>query len=133
MSLPSTYSPGTCNIGGAARRQRLLVALLSFLGAGGYAAFVAVSGAPTVLLLGLFVPFSLGIEYGLQASRSFCATLALQGRYDFRGDGGGSGSVEDPTARRRDREYALRLAVVGVVGGALLTGVLYGVAVLAGG
>lgn len=110
----------------------MLVALVAFLGAGGYAAFVTVSGAPTVLLLGLFVPFALGIEYGLQASRSFCATLALQGRYDFRGDGGGTGSVEDPTARQTDRRYALRLAVLGLLGGALLTGVVYAVALLAG-
>lgn len=133
MSAPSTYTPGTCNIGGAARRQRLLVALVAFLGAGGYAVFVAVSGAPTVLLLGLFVPFALGIEYGLQASRSFCATLAFRGRYDLRGEGGGTGSVEDPAARRDDQRYALRLAVLGLLGGALLTCVIYTVALLAGG
>jgi hypothetical protein len=132
MDTPSTYRPGTCNIGGAARRQRLLVALVAFLGAGGYAAFVTVSGAPTVLLPGLFVPFALGIEYGLQARRSFCATLALQGRYDFRGEGGGTGSVGDPAARRDDRQYALRLAVLGLLGGAVLTGVAYGVVVLSG-
>jgi len=40
------------------------VALLSLLGAGGYATFVLVTGLPTVLLLGLFVPLSIGIDGG---------------------------------------------------------------------
>ena len=62
MSAPSVYRPGSCDIGPAARRQRRRVAAASFLGAGGYAASVVVSPLPTLLLLGLLVPFSLGIE-----------------------------------------------------------------------
>ncbi|WP_276261395.1 hypothetical protein [Haloglomus litoreum] len=139
MTVPSAYRPGACNIGRSARRQRGLVALVSLVGAGGYAAFVLVSDLPTLLLLGLFVPLSLGIEWGLQARRSFCVTLALQGRYDFREprtDGGetdqGQGTVPDEAARSEDRRYALQLTLIGLAAGALLTGLVYAGAVLLG-
>jgi hypothetical protein len=139
VTVPSAYRPGACNIGRAARRQRGLVALVSLLGGGGYAAFVLVSDLPTLLLLGLFVPLSLGIEWGLQARRSFCVTLALQGRYDFherRSDGGaersGRGEVPDAAARSQDRQYALQLTLIGLGGGAVATALVYGAAVLLG-
>ncbi|MFB6206052.1 MAG: hypothetical protein ABEJ05_05950 [Haloglomus sp.] len=139
MTVPSTYRPGACNIGSAARRERRRVALLCFVGAVGYAAFVLVTSAPTILLLGLFVPLSLGIEWSLQARRSFCVALALQGGYDFREtatDGGSAvderGSVEDRGARSEDRRYALRLTLLGIAGGAVLTSAVYAVAVALG-
>jgi len=90
------------------------VALLSLLGAGGYATFVLVTGLPTVLLLGLFVPLSIGIEWRLQARRSFRVTLALQGRYDFRGDesGGGHGTVGDPGALRQSVDSLVGVGLV---------------------
>lgn len=132
--VPSAYRPGACNIGRTARRERGVVALVSFLGAVGYATFVLVSDFPTVLLLGLFVPLSLAIEWGLQARRSFCVTLALLGRYDFReaATDGGHGTVEPRAAREQDRTYALRLTVIGLGAGAALTGLVYAGAVLAG-
>jgi hypothetical protein len=131
MNVPSAYRPGACNIGSDARRERRRVAAVALFGAIGYATFVLVTPAPRFLLLGLFVPLSLGVEWWLQARRSFCATLALQGRYDFRGDGG-TGAVEDETARREDRRYAVRLTVVGLAAGAVLTGLIYAGAVAAG-
>jgi len=134
VTAPSAYRPGVCNIGPAARRERGLVALVSFAGAIGYAAFVLVSNLPTLLLLGLFVPFSVAIEWGLQARRSFCVTLALQGRYDFRDTAtdGGTGMVEPSTAREQDRTYALHLTLLGLAAGAALTALVYAAAVLAG-
>jgi hypothetical protein len=134
VTVPSAYRPGVCNIGPAARRERGLVALVSFAGAVGYAAFVLVSDLPALLLLGLFVPFSVSVEWGLQARRSFCVTLALQGRYDFRDadTDGGTGMVEQSTAHEQDRKYALHLTLLGLAAGAALTGLVYGGAVLAG-
>jgi hypothetical protein len=134
VTVPSAYRPGACNIGPAARRERGLVALVSLTGAGGYAAFVLVSDLPTLLLLGLFVPLSVAIEWGLQARQSFCVTLALQGRYDFRGAAtdGDTGTVEPSTARAQDRTYALRLTLLGLAAGAALTALVYAAAVLAG-
>ena len=110
------------------------MALLSLLGAGGYATFVLVTGLPTVLLLGLFVPLSIGIEWRLQARRSFRVTLALQGRYDFRGDesGGGHRTVGDTGAREADREFALWLTLLGLVAGGAATAAIYGTAVARG-
>jgi hypothetical protein len=133
VTAPSAYRPGVCNIGPAARRERGLVALVSFAGAIGYAAFVLVSNLPTLLLLGLFVPFSVAIEWGLQARRSFCVTLAFQGRYDFRDTAtDGAGMVEPSTAREQDRKYALHLTLLGLAAGAALTALVYAAAVLAG-
>jgi hypothetical protein len=134
VTVPSAYRPGACNIGPAARRERGLVALVSFTGAVGYAAFILVSDFPTVLLLGLFVPLSLAIEWGLQARQSFCVTLAFQGRYDFRDTAtdGGTGMVEPSTAREQDRKYALHLTLIGIAAGATLTTLVYASAVLAG-
>lgn len=139
MTVPSAYRPGACNIGRAARRQRARVALVSLVGAVGYATLVLASDLPTLLLLGLFVPISLGIEWGLQARRSFCVTLALQGRYDFREtrtDGGatgqGRGAVPDGTARTEDRRQALWLTLVGLGAGAVVTALVYGAAVALG-
>jgi hypothetical protein len=135
MSTPSSYQPGVCNIGPAARRERGRVALVCLLAAGGYAAFVLVSPLPSLLLLGLFVPLSIGAEWGLQARRSFCVTLALRGRHDFRADGGeraDSGAVESAAARREDRRYAARLTLLGLGIGAVLTGLVYGGALALG-
>lgn len=111
------YRPGACNIGTRQRRQRYRLAGVALLGAAAYLALVGLSDAPTVLTLGTFVPFSLGVEWYLQGRRSFCATLGFAGRYAFEAS---EGSVTDSEAVRADRRYAFRLTLLGLLGGALL-------------
>lgn len=103
-SPPPDYEPGVCNIGSAERRRRYRYAGVCAVAAVAYAAAVLATSVPTALLLGLFVPLSLGTEFLLQARRSFCASLGFRGRFDLRGDGpasvatdGGSGGSSDRT------------------------------------
>lgn len=126
-SAESRYRPGACNIGGSERRRRYRYAAVAFGAAAAYLAAVLLADAPTVLLVGLFVPFSLGTEWALQARRSFCASLALSGRYSFEGD---EGTVADADAHRSDRNAGLVFAGVGLAVGTVATGVVYGAVVL---
>lgn len=155
----SGYRPGVCNIGGRERRRRYRYAGVCGLAAVAYAAAVLAWSGPTALLLGLFVPLSLGTEFLLQGRRSFCASLGFRGRFDLRdesesesvaadgsGPNGGSvqpvalpdgtsgavGRVPDPSALAADRRYALRLTVLGVLGGAAGALLAYGTAVVLG-
>ena len=145
---PPGYRPGVCNIGGHERRRRYRYAGVCALAAVAYAVAVLAWSAPTALLLGLFVPLSLGTEFLLQGRRSFCASLGLRGRFDLRdadresvasvaADGGRGGSpggseevgrVTDPSALAADRRYALRLTVLGVLGGAAGSALVYAAA-----
>ena len=153
---PPGYRPGVCNIGGRERRRRYQYAAVCGLAAVAYAAVVLAWSGPTALLLGLFVPLSLGVEFLLQARRSFCARLGFRGRFDLRdGDGNesvaadgsghadgdvrpvalpdevsGVGRVTDPSDRAADRRYALELTALGVLGGAVGTTLVYVAAVV---
>jgi hypothetical protein len=157
---PPDYEPGVCNIGSAERRRRYRYAGACAVAAVAYAAAVLATSVPTALLLGLFVPFSLGTEFLLQARRSFCASFGFRGRFDLRGDGSGSvatdggsggssdraveasasltepagsvGRVTDPDARAADRRHALRLTVLGVLGGGAGATLAYALAVALG-
>jgi hypothetical protein len=157
---PPDYEPGVCNIGSAERRRRYRYAGVCAVAAVAYAAAVLATSVPTALLLGLFVPLSLGTEFLLQARRSFCASLGFRGRFDLRGDGpasvatdGGSGGSSDrttggsaatagsvesvgrvtaPDARAADRRHALRLTVFGVLGGGAGATLAYALVVVLG-
>ena len=157
---PPDYEPGVCNIGSAERRCRYRYAGVCAVAAVAYAATVLATSVPTALLLGLFVPLSLGTEFLLQARRSFCASLGFRGRFDLRGDGPGSvatdggrgesgdrtiagaaatsgpaepaGRVTDPDARVADRRHALRLTVLGVLGGGAGATLAYALVVVLG-
>lgn len=119
----STYRPGACNIGTAERKRRyaLGVAGLAVAAAGTVAVFAGV--LPRELVPALFAPLAVGVEGVLQGSRSFCAVLAVLGRYSF-GDHE-AGRVEDPANRRADRTSAVRLTATSVVVAAVATAVVY--------
>ena len=122
MPTKSPYSAGTCNIGGRERRARYRYAGLALLAAAGYLAVVLPTELPSIPLVGLFVPFSVGAEWTLQARRSFCARLALAGEYAFDGQ---AGEVTDAEARRTDGNAAVVFAVADVAVGAVATAVIY--------
>lgn len=111
------------------RRQRYRLAAGSYIAAVAYAATILLADAPQFLLVGLVVPLSLGTEWLLQARRSFCAGLALSGRFKFEGR---LGRVPDGPARESDQRYSLRLFLVGLGTGVVTTSVVYvGVQLLA--
>ena len=99
---PPICRPGTCTIGPVTRRQCRRVAAVDSPG-------------------GPFVPFALDVERCPRARQSFPVTLALR-----RGTASGRGPVDSDVARRTDRQYAARLTLLGVLGGAALTAAVYG-------
>jgi hypothetical protein len=120
------YQPAQCNIGRRQRRQRAAYAGVSALGAAAFVVAYLVGAIPQLLRIGVFAPLSLAFEFTLQAYESFCVGLALLGKYDFSGEGE-TGGVTDPSNRRDDRLYALRITVVSVTLAALVTAVLVAV------
>lgn len=129
MSTPPAYQPARCNIGSTERRRRYRLATGAYVAALAYAATVVLSGAPAFLLVGLVVPLSLGTEWLLQARQSFCAGLALSGRFSFEGR---VGRVPNGPARESDRRYGFRLFLLGLGAGVGATALVYaGVQLLA--
>lgn len=120
----SGYEAGYCNIGRRQRRRRLTVSAGAFGVAVLYVLAYLVGSVPSPLLVAVFIPLSVGFEWGLQAYTSFCVRLALLNRYDFRGDGGESGTVTDRGARRADQWQAARITGAALALAAATTGVL---------
>lgn len=126
----SSYEPAVCNIGRPQRRRRLAYAGGGFGAAAAYLLGYAGGVVPGELLVGMFVPLAVGFEWGLQAYTAVCVRLALTGRYDFRGavpeesgdhdhqptgDGGRTGRVTDPEARRADQVEAAKITAAALV------------------
>ncbi|WP_181687298.1 hypothetical protein [Halorhabdus salina] len=120
----SGYQPGACNIGPVQRRRRATIAAIAFALALGWTVGTAVGLLPEPVFVGVFVPLSIGFEWGLQAYTAFCVRLALLDRYDFRGTGGEAKPVTEWTDRRADDLQAAKLAAAGVACGAASTALL---------
>ena len=122
-----SYRPAQCNIGRRGRWRRAAFAAVSALVAAAFVGAYLVGAIPRLLLIGVFAPLAVAIEFAVQAYESFCVSLALLGRYDFRGEDGESerGRVTDPANRRDDQLYALRISVVSVTLAAVVTAVLF--------
>ncbi|WP_254544549.1 hypothetical protein [Halomarina pelagica] len=124
------YDPGHCNIGRAERWRRYRYAAVGFVGAVAYLVVIVAAGAPNALVLGLFVPLALGLEWLVQARTAFCVRLALAGRYDFTGSGGTRGLVRSPANRRADARGALRVTVFSITAAGVATAACYAAFVL---
>lgn len=124
MSSTSSYRPGVCNIGAEERGRRYWIAAVAALVTAAYFAVVVGFNLFDGLLLGLFVPATFAVEAALQASRSFCITLAYRGEHAV--DGGGR--VTDPAARRVDRTRAATITAIAVAAGAVTTTLAFAVA-----
>jgi hypothetical protein len=120
-----SYRPAQCNIGRRGRRRRAAFSLAALAVAGGVVGAYLAGALPELLLPAVFVPLAIAFEWGIQAYESFCVRLAVLGRYDFSGEqGDGTGTVGDPSHRREDRRYALRISVVSVTLAAVATAVI---------
>ncbi|GGM62602.1 hypothetical protein GCM10009017_10880 [Halarchaeum rubridurum] len=113
-----------CNIGRRERRRRYTYAAAALVAAGAFVVGVVLGVVPQELVPALFVPLALAAEWYLQASKSFCAALALLGRYSFE-DADEHGAVEDPADRAADQQYAVQITATAVVVAALVTTVVF--------
>ncbi len=120
----SGYQPGYCNIGRQQRRRRLAYAVVAFGATGVGVLGVVVELIPRQLLLAAFVTLALGFEMLIQAYSSFCVRLALLSRYDFRGEGGRAGRVENAKARHADQVYAAKITAASLALAAVSTALL---------
>lgn len=122
FDTPTGYQPGACNIGPAeiARRRRA-----------GYAGLAATAllcagllaiDAPAAARLLVALPLAGGAMGFLQARFRFCAAYGMSGVRNL-GALGSVDRVEDPGARRADRNRALLIggaaAGIGLLGGVL--------------
>ncbi|XGI84613.1 hypothetical protein ACEU6E_05030 [Halorutilales archaeon Cl-col2-1] len=121
------YRSGYCNIGEYERRKRYTVAVLGFVASAVYVAVILLTEIPGYLVVGVFVPLTVGFEGYIQGKRSFCVTLGLLGKYSFSSEASGSdsGDVTDSEERRSDRLYALRITVTALTAAALTTTAIY--------
>ena len=120
----SSYRAGVCNIGRRERRRRYMYAAAALVAAGAFVLGVVIGVIPQELVPALFVPLALATEWYLQASKSFCAVLALLGRYSFE-ESGDRGTVDDPANQAADQQYAVRITATAVVTAALITTVVF--------
>lgn len=124
----SEYQPGTCNIGAHGRRRRRFGGTIGFLVAVAYVIAVIIANMPTDYLLGTVLFLFGGFTGVFQARFGFCVAFAALARYDLSGSGGGSGSISEQTALRRDRRQALKITLYAAVAAVSVTVVLYGIA-----
>jgi hypothetical protein len=120
------YEPGSCNIGEGERRQRRRWAQGGLLIAVVYGVGVLALGLPSFLLLGLFVPLMLSLEWGIESRRAFCVRLAVAGQWRF---GDRRGQVTDGGSRRQDATTAVQITAAAAVVAATLTVLVYALAV----
>lgn len=116
--MPSTYTPGTCNIGKAEIRQRfrigwagLLVTVVSWI----FFARFRLS-APWFALL--FIPATLSALGFVQASSHFCVAFGMRGVFNVSEALRARESVEQAAFRAKDKRKAVRILLCSVLIGA---------------
>lgn len=125
------YQPGVCNIGANERRKRRLAGGVGFIAAIGYVAVVVGTELPTNYLLVTFVFLFGGFVGYFQARFGFCVAFAALARYDLSGSGGGTGTISEEEALRRDRRQAVKITLYAAGAAAVVTVVVYGIALVA--
>jgi len=124
------YQPGVCNIGANEQRKRWRAGGAGFVVAIVYAAAVVLADLPDAAFLLTFVFLFGGFVGYFQARFRFCVAFAALARYDLSGSGGGTGSINDEEAVRRDRRQAIKITVYAAIAAAIVTTVLFGVALV---
>ncbi len=115
------YRPGTCNIGHAERRKRLLYGSAAFLAAG-----MVVAGSPLTapaVVLSFATLLALGFLGIYQYRFAFCAGFAAAGVYDVSDGGDSRASVTDPDDRAADRRAAATLVAMSIGSSLLVTAI----------
>jgi|GEM_PF-321988 len=116
------YRPGTCNIGADERRRRRRLAGAATVVAAVWTVAVATGQLPSPLLLAVFAPVMLAIEWYIEGRTAFCVRLAATGEYTFSGT---TGRVEDAADHDVDISRAVRITVSAGALATAVTAVLY--------
>lgn len=91
-----------------------------------YGLSVTIASLPSFLLLGIFVPVMMSVEWAIESRRSFCVRLALAGRYKFEDR---DGVVQDRRSQQIDAGTALRITGVAAFVGAGVSILVYTLAI----
>ncbi|MFT4931143.1 MAG: hypothetical protein ACI91T_001018 [Natronomonas sp.] len=121
------YQPGVCNIGADEQRKRQFAGAAGFLVAIAYVLAVVLADLPTNYLLVTFVFLFGGFIGYFQARFRFCVAFAALARYDLSGSGGGTGTISEEEALRRDRRQAVKITLYAAGAAAAVTVVVYGI------
>jgi len=121
------YQPGVCNIGADEQRKRQFAGAAGFLAAMTYVLAVVLADSPTNYLLATFVFLFGGFIGYFQARFRFCVAFAALARYDLSGSGGGTGTISEAEALRRDRRQAVKITLYAAGAATVVTVVVYGI------
>lgn len=116
------YRPGTCNIGDQERRQRRRLSYVATVLGIGWVVGVWLGYLPEPLLLVVFIPAMLAVEWSIESRTAFCVRLAARGRYSFDGR---TDRVADEANHDVDVARAVRITVSAALVAAAITAVLY--------
>jgi hypothetical protein len=109
----TTYQPGVCNIGPAEIARRRMAGHVGLAATVILLAVLVVVGAPPALRLLVALPAAGAASGYLQAWLHFCFGFGSRGLFNF-GALGQERSVEDASARARDRSRALQIGTLAV-------------------
>jgi hypothetical protein len=119
------YQPGVCNIGRVERRRRRVVGAASLVGAVAFVAYaLVVARSPSLLVVSFPLWFGAALGF-VQDRMGFCVGFGALARYDLSGSGGGTGTVGDAEAVRRDRKRALSVLAVSLAVALAATAVVW--------
>ncbi|MFB6104368.1 MAG: hypothetical protein ABEJ57_04690 [Halobacteriaceae archaeon] len=116
------YRPGTCNIGPEEQRRRRRLAGATTVVAVGWTVTVVLGQLPPPLLLAVFAPVMLAVEWYIEGRTAFCVRLAATGAYTFSGT---TGDVEDQADHDVDVSRAIRITASAAALATAVTALLF--------
>jgi len=124
MNTKLEYIPGTCNIGPAEIKGRKKGAIFNtILGIAIIILLLLIhAGKPWRLLL--FIPATMAVLGFQQVYSKFCAGFGLKGVFNL-GEMGKTFSVEQKEYFQKDRNKALKMILISLLAGFILTAIFY--------
>jgi predicted nucleic acid-binding Zn ribbon protein len=124
MQTSKEYIPGTCNIGPTEIRRRKNATIFSLILTIVVIALILVLHLGKLWRLSLFVPMAAIAVNFQQVYFKFCVNFGLRGIFNF-GNLGQHDTVEQAEFRRKDRTKAIKMIVVGILIGLIVTLTFY--------
>lgn len=128
-TIPTTYTPGVCNIGDAEIRRRRNSGTFGLIGFLVVLIALVATGASSTWYLLLFLPAFAAASGYVQAAYRFCYYFGFSSLFNF-GALGEQNRIDDDGARQRDRAKAIRVLATTALIAAGVTLIAYGVAIV---